>query len=433
MTTLRINWWDELDALIDLGVKVYGVRATTNDWAKAFYDELSERSGAVAIQFNHFHLIVDMFLAICYRESGSEKLKQFQEEVQQRAARKSADSNPVEMNEIFETLAQPNHEVNRSQPAGGKRPRGTKSTAQWYTLDGDENNRTRYTYSSLFGRWAPVGKNPLFIRYKKQPPPKPTSYSSSSSSSSSSSTIPTLSSSPSYSHVSTPSKPFSLDDVIGRTNEIAGGRSGRRAMTYEGGLAAVKLVMVGDGAVGKTCSFISYTTNAFPTDYIPTVFDNYRAMVAIDSKAINLSLWDTAGQEDYDRLRPLSYPNTDVFILAFSITNYTSFQHLATKWFIEIEHHCPGTPFLVVGMKSDLREDADTLAQLKERGLRCVTEEEGHVMARKLGAVKYMECSSKTQKGLRDVFEESMRCVFNHDATEGARGAANTKRNCIIL
>lgn len=170
----------------------------------------------------------------------------------------------------------------------------------------------------------------------------------------------------------------------------------------------VKLVCVGDGAVGKTCVMMGYSTNQIPEDYIPTVFDNYHCYVRVDEQVVNLSLWDTAGQEDYDRLRPLSYPSTDVFMICFSLISRDSFNNVFTKWLPEIQHHCPGIPIVLIGNKTDMRDEH------AERGRDYITKEEATSMANKIGAVGYKECCALTGTGLHEAFDVSIRKALAH-------------------
>lgn len=173
-------------------------------------------------------------------------------------------------------------------------------------------------------------------------------------------------------------------------------------------MQTIKCVVVGDGAVGKTCLLISYTTNKFPSEYVPTVFDNYAVTVMIGEEPYTLGLFDTAGQEDYDRLRPLSYPQTDVFLVCFSVASQASFENVREKWFPEVQHHCPGVPCLVVGTQIDLREDKATQDRLVKNKQKPVSIDDGEKLARDLGAVKYVECSALTQKDLKNVFDEAI-------------------------
>ncbi|XP_021718988.1 rac-like GTP-binding protein 3 [Chenopodium quinoa] len=172
----------------------------------------------------------------------------------------------------------------------------------------------------------------------------------------------------------------------------------------------IKCVTVGDGAVGKTCMLICYTSNKFPTDYIPTVFDNFSANVVVESTTVNLGLWDTAGQEDYNRLRPLSYRGADVFVLAFSLVSRASYENVQKKWVPELQHYAPGVPLVLVGTKLDLRGDKHFLAD--HPGVLPVSTTEGEELRKQIGALYYIECSSKTQQNVKAVFDSAIKVVI---------------------
>jgi len=213
------------------------------------------------------------------------------------------------------------------------------------------------------------------------------------------------------------------------------------------GATRVKLVVVGDGAVGKTSLLISYATNNFPTDYVPTVFENYTARKKHHGDTILLHLWDTAGQEEYDRLRPLSYPGADIVLLCFSTVSQASYDAIRDKWAPEVNHYIPEVPHILVGTKIDLRE-----AQHPDPNsgkFEPITPEMGQSMAKQIKAAKYLEVSSKTRQGLEEVFTHAIENVLEMrgvpskgDAPSSESGKSGNKapgankkkdKNCIIL
>ena len=173
-----------------------------------------------------------------------------------------------------------------------------------------------------------------------------------------------------------------------------------------------KLVIVGDGACGKTCLLIVFSKDQFPEVYVPTVFENYVADIEVDGKQVELALWDTAGQEDYDRLRPLSYPDTDVILMCFSIDAPDSLDNIPEKWTPEVKHFCPNVPIILVGNKKDIRNDEAIKRELTRMKQEPVKPEQGKVMADNIGAFAYLECSAKTKEGVREVFEMATRAAL---------------------
>ena len=158
------------------------------------------------------------------------------------------------------------------------------------------------------------------------------------------------------------------------------------------------------------------------------------------SNKVELALWDTAGQEDYDRLRPLSYPDTDVILMCFSIDSPDSLDNIPEKWTPEVRHFCPNVPIILVGNKKvnfnshqkhrtslfdvflifirfqDLRNDPNTIKELAKMKQEPVKPEDGRTMAEKINAFAYLECSAKSKEGVREVFETATRAALqvNH-------------------
>jgi len=189
----------------------------------------------------------------------------------------------------------------------------------------------------------------------------------------------------------------------------------------------LKLVVVGDGACGKTSLLIRYARDEFPENYVPTVFENYVVNVKIDQKEYELALWDTAGQEDYDRLRPLSYPDTHVVLICFSVDLPDSLENVTEKWISEVNHFCTGVPIVLVGCKTDLRRDNAVIEELRRTGKAPVTTEDGERVARDIRAEKYIECSAKTKDFVPQVFEEATRAALR------ARKHHTSRPRCRLL
>lgn len=173
-----------------------------------------------------------------------------------------------------------------------------------------------------------------------------------------------------------------------------------------------KLVIVGSGGSGKTSLLMVYARGFFPTEYVPTVFENYVKEMVSEKKVVDLALWDTAGQEDYDRLRPLSYPDTDVILLCYSVTDRASLEAIASKWNPEVEHFCEGIPKILVALKKDVREQTSPEGGVATK---FISTEEGQELAYRIGAYRFIECSAKLRENVDIVFDSAVKAVWDRE------------------
>jgi len=200
-----------------------------------------------------------------------------------------------------------------------------------------------------------------------------------------------------------------------------------------------KLVLLGDGASGKTSLLNVFTRGYFPTVYEPTVFENYVHDIFVDNVHIELSLWDTAGQEEFDRLRSLSYDDTHAILLCFSVDSKDSLENIESKWVGEIADNCPGVKLVLVALKCDLRqseEDEDgtngepgaTGSEGANEKKSCIDYNQGLDVARRINALRYLECSAKKNRGVNEAFTEAARVALTVKTNGGA-----DNRKCVVM
>ncbi|OCK83798.1 hypothetical protein K432DRAFT_164659 [Lepidopterella palustris CBS 459.81] len=189
-----------------------------------------------------------------------------------------------------------------------------------------------------------------------------------------------------------------------------------------------KLVLLGDGACGKTSLLNVFTRGYFPTVYEPTVFENYVHDIFIDNVHVELSLWDTAGQEEFDRLRSLSYDDTHAIMLCFSVDSPDSLENVETKWVGEIAENCPGVKLVLVALKCDLRrrDDADD-DENPQPEKPMIMYDEGLKVAERIRALRYLECSAMKNRGVNEAFTEAARVALS------VKNSKDRDRSCTIM
>ncbi|KAH3858975.1 hypothetical protein DPMN_101621 [Dreissena polymorpha] len=188
----------------------------------------------------------------------------------------------------------------------------------------------------------------------------------------------------------------------------------------------IKCVLVGDSGVGKSSLAARIASRKFKEEYVPTVFDNYAATVTLDEKSFHFSLFDTAGKEDYDRLRVISYMNCDVFLVCYSVHERDSLADIEAHWVPEIKQYLPKTPYILVATQTDRRTPKSDGVDVQPY----VSFKEASEVANRCGASSYVECSAMTSEGVSDVIREIIETV---QKSVTCRSKEATCCGCIIM
>lgn len=160
----------------------------------------------------------------------------------------------------------------------------------------------------------------------------------------------------------------------------------------------LKILLLGDSAVGKTCLLNQFVNREFSATYQATIGSDFSSkQLEVNGHYVTLQIWDTAGQERFQSLGPTFYRGTDICIFVYDVTKPQSFENIA-RWKSEFDKQLEITgdkdfPYLLLGNKSDLPDKAVQPSAARE-------------YAQMNGEMIFMEVSAKTSEGVQTAFEK---------------------------
>lgn len=167
----------------------------------------------------------------------------------------------------------------------------------------------------------------------------------------------------------------------------------------------IQCTVVGDGMVGKTCLAKTFTGESIDEKYVATIFDNYAGKMSVSGDQYTISVFDCAGEHEYEELRGFSYKDSEVFIVCFSVIDRESYDSVRAFWVPEIKNFMGRkVPIILVGLQADSRVDSSEE----------ISKAEGHVLAKEIGAERYIECSAITKAGVQDVFTNTVMSALKY-------------------
>ena len=213
----------------------------------------------------------------------------------------------------------------------------------------------------------------------------------------------------------------------------------------------IKCTLIGDKSVGKTSMLLSYQTNTYPSEYVPTILDTYSKATIYNDKRINLQLYDIGGEQSLENFKGQGKIGTDVFLLCFAIDNRESFTRVSSKWLPQIQNYWFSSlssddesgvrnswwiePIIIlVGCKNDKSSTNSLLHEIRLRrpsrnkdprtsleSQALVTYKEAIEMKKEIRAYLYLECCSRNTTGITEIFNAAINAVLQRRSSISSR------------